>query len=158
MQIPSCMRAGELCVRSVVTAGEDEPIVEAARRMSELRVGDLIVVIEQPHALPRPVGIVTDRDLVLQVLARPERVPAETKVGDVMQREIVVAAEDDEVEAVVEKMRAHAIRRIPIVDRDGGLQGILSLDDVLGWMCDQLHAAAALVDRQSRGPLDLHAK
>ena len=148
------MRAGELCVRNVATAGEHESVVDAARRMSELRVGDVVVVVERPHELPRPVGIVTDRDLVVQVLARPERAAAALKLGEVMGRELVVASEDDEVEAVLEKMRAHAIRRIPIVDRGGGLQGLLSLDDVLGWMCDQLRSAAGLVERQGRGPLD----
>jgi CBS domain-containing protein len=142
----------------VATAGEEELVVDAARRMSDLRVGDLIVVVGQPEGQPRPVGIVTDRDLVVQVLARPERNSAETRVGEVMQREVVVAAEEDEVESVIEKMRAHAIRRIPIVDRDGGLQGILSLDDMLGWMCDQIQSAAELVERQCRGPLDLHPR
>lgn len=147
------MRAGELCVRNVATAGEDELVIDAARRMAELRVGDLIVVAERPHELPRPIGIVTDRDLVVQLIARSDRAPAETKIGDVMRRELVVAAEDDEVEAVVRKMRAHAIRRIPIVDPRGGLQGVLSLDDVLGWMADQLASITTLLDRQSRGPL-----
>lgn len=146
------MRAGELCVRNVVTADKGESVIDAARRMTEFDVGDLIVVAEQAHGLPRPVGIVTDRDLVVQVLARPERVPATTKIADVMRREIVVAAEDDDVEAVVAKMREHAIRRLPIVDRQGGLQGVISVDDVLGWMRDQLQAATKLMERQGRGP------
>jgi len=146
------MRAGELCVRDVVTARADESVTDAARRMSQLHVGDLIVVSDQPGALPRPVGIVTDRDLVVQVLARPERVPATTTIADVMGRELVIASEDDDVEGVVAKMREHAIRRIPVVDRHGGLQGILSIDDVLGWMRDQLETATKLLERQGRGP------
>ena len=146
------MHVGELCVRDVVTAHEDEPVTDAARRMSELHVGDLVVVADQPHGLPRPIGIVTDRDLVVQVLARPERLPASTKIADVMRRDLVVAMEDDAVEDVVAKMREHAIRRIPIVDAHGGLQGLLSIDDVFGWMRDQLEAATKLLDRQGRGP------
>lgn len=146
------MRAGELCIRDVVVANPEESVVEAARRMAELGVGDLVVVADQPGGLPRPIGIVTDRDLVIEVLARPDRVPASLTLADVMRRDLVLAFEDDDIEGVIAKMRQHTIRRIPIVDRHGGLQGILSIDDVLGWMRDQLQAATKLVERQGRGP------
>jgi CBS domain-containing protein len=147
------MRAGELCVRDVVTALPDETVIDAARRMAGLHVGDVVVVDDATPGLPRPIGIVTDRDLVVGVLARPERVPTSTKLAEVMRRDLVVAKEDDTVESVVAIMREHAIRRIPIVDRDGRLQGVLSLDDVLGWMRDQIQAATKLVERQGAGPL-----
>jgi len=147
-----CMRAGELCVRDVVTATAGENVVEAARRMAELHVGDLIVVDEPARGLPHPIGIVTDRDLVVRVLAHPERVPAKTKIAEVMRRDIVIATEDDDVESVVAKMRQHTIRRIPIVDTTGGLQGVLSVDDVLGWMREQLQSATTLLERQGVGP------
>ncbi len=146
------MRAGELCVRDVVTATANEDVVAAARRMAELRVGDLIVVDEPPRGLPHPIGIITDRDLVVRVLARPERVPARTKIAEVMRRDIVLASENDDVESVVLKMRQHAIRRIPIIDTEGGLQGVLSVDDVLGWMREQLQNATTLLERQGGGP------
>jgi CBS domain-containing protein len=145
------MRAGELCVRDVVTASTDESILDAAWRMAEFDVGDLVVVVEQPPGLPRPIGIVTDRDLVVQVLAR-QRVPRETTVGDIMRRSLVVARDDDDIEGVIEKMRERGIRRIPIVDATGGLQGMLTIDDVLGWMRDQLYAATRTVERQGLGP------
>jgi len=150
MQRTSGMRAGELCIRDVVTAFEDESALDVARRMAEYRVGDVIVVADQPPALPRPIGIVTDRDLVVQVLARPDRVPANVRVADVMRRELVVAREDDDIEHIVAQMREAVIRRIPIVDADDGLQGLLSIDDVLGWMRDQLDAATETVERQGR--------
>lgn len=140
-------------MRDVVTAELDESVVEAARRMAELNVGDLIVVDGWSDGQPRPIGIVTDRDLVVQVLARPERSPAKTKVADVMQRDLVTADEDDEIENVVEKMRMHQIRRIPIVDRLGGLQGVLSIDDAVGWIRDQLQAATRLLERQGQAAL-----
>ena len=146
------MRAGELCVRDVVTATADESVLDAARRMAQLHVGNLIVVLAQRHASPRPVGIVTDRDLVVQVLARPDLAPATMTIADVMSRELVTATEDDDVEDVVEKMREHSIRRIPVVDRGGGLQGILSVDDVVGWMRDQVQSATKLLEHQGRGP------
>lgn len=151
MQRLSAMRAGELCVRDVVTAHEDESALDAARRMAQLDVGDLIIVRERPHGQPHPIGIVTDRDLVVHVLAR-ELPPAATKVRDIMRRELVTASEDDDIEAVAAKMRTHAVRRLPVVDHLGGLQGVLSIDDVIGWMRDQLQTATKLLEAQGGGP------
>lgn len=147
-----CMKAGELCVRDVVTARPEESVVEAARRMASLHVGDLIIVHERRNRLPEPIGIVTDRDLVVSVLARPERSPVTTTIREVMKTELVTANEDDDVESVVAKMRTHAIRRIPIIDAAGGLQGVLSIDDVLVWMRDQLELTTRLLERQGQGP------
>lgn len=146
------MRAGELCIRVIATAERDESVVAAARRMMELRVGDVIVVSTSKEGLPRPIGILTDRDLVVRVLADPARVPTSTKIGDVMRTELVTANENDDVEHVVEMMRRHGIRRIPIVDARGGLQGVLALDDVIGWMRDQIQAATKVLERQAGGP------
>ena len=126
--------------------------------MSQFHVGDLIVVAEQRHGLPRPIGIVTDRDLVVHVLARPDRDTATMTIADVMSRELVTVTEDDDVERVVAKMREHSIRRIPVIDRSGGLQGVLSIDDVLGWMRDQVQDATKLLERQGRGPQLAHSK
>ena len=64
------MRASELCVRNVITAWENESVVEAARRMAMFHVSDLIVVEERSHGMPRPIGMVTDRDLVVRTLAQ----------------------------------------------------------------------------------------
>jgi len=118
--------------------------------MAEYNVGDLIVVDDRAGDLPRPVGIVTDRDLVVRVLAH-ERVPSQIAVGDVMHSELVTALESDDLESVLGKLRSHAIRRIPIVDREGRLQGIISLDDLLEWLHGQIFAASGLVQRQRPG-------
>ena len=142
------MKAGELCIRDVVTAELDESVVEIARRMAEYHVGDVIVVDGRADGQPRPIGILTDRDLVVKVLARAERDPATTKVADVLPRELVTANEEEDVEVIVEKMRLHGIRRIPIVDLQGGLQGVLSLDDIVGWIRNQLQAATRLLEKQ----------
>lgn len=153
------MRAGELCVREVLTATTDESVIAAAQRMAEYGVGDLIVVAEQPSAPARPIGIVTDRDLVVHVLACPERPPGEIRVGDVMHAELVVAREGEDVEGVLARMRGAAIRRIPIVDADGALQGVLSLDDVIEWMGEQLQATVRTIDRQRpQGPSPMHRR
>lgn len=152
MHAPRAMKARDLCIRNVATATASDTVVAAARKMAEFRTGDLIVVEPRPSSPPRPIGIITDRDLVIRVLACPERSPATTTIGDVMRPGLVTASEDEDIERIVAAMRDHAIRRIPIVDLRGGLQGILCLDDVLGWMREQIEAAARLLELHGEGP------
>ena len=134
----------------MVTATRDESVVDAARRMAELGVGDLIVVDDRGGAV-HPVGIVTDRDLVVKFLTRSDCAPGATTLGEVMRADLVTASEEDDVETVLATLRRHGIRRVPIVDRHGALQGIISLDDLVGWMSEQLHVAVALIERQGSG-------
>jgi CBS domain-containing protein len=141
------MKAGELCTREVITATPDESVVEAARRMTRYDVGALIVV-DDSDGVARPIGIVTDRDLVTRALVRGE--PVASVVADVMDADVVTASVDDDVDAVLSRLRRRAVRRVPIVDRRGGLQGILTLDDIVGWISEELRDAAALIDRQAR--------
>jgi CBS domain-containing protein len=140
------MNASELCIREVITARADEPIVEAARRMARYNVGNLIVV-EETDKIVRPIGIVTDRDLVVGVLARGDAA-SHQPIRDVMPSRLVTATEDTDTIDVLALMRQHAIRRIPIVNQRGGLEGVIALDDILGWIADQLGTAAALLQRQ----------
>lgn len=147
------MKAGELCIRNVTTATANETVVDAARKMAEFRVGDLIIVEQRPGDLSRPIGIVTDRDLVVRVLTRTDRAPATITIAEVMRSELVTATEDEDVERVVSLMRDHAIRRVPIVDHRGGLRGILSLDDILCWMREQIEAATRLLECHGEGPV-----
>jgi CBS domain-containing protein len=151
------MRVGELCIREVIIAREDETVVEAARLMAERNVGDLVIVDSGFGGGLHPIGIVTDRDLVVQVLARPDRAARAITLGDIMRRDPITASEDDDVETVLGKLRSHGIRRIPIVNRDGGLEGIVSLDDVIGWMAEHMQSATKLLERQGRGAARLRA-
>jgi CBS domain-containing protein len=141
------MKAGELCTRTVVTAELGESVIDAARRMTDHDVGTLVVV-DQRDGVARPVGIVTDRDLVTRALARGE--PVAGVVRDVMDDGIVTAREDDDVDTVLARLRQRAVRRLPIVDRAGALIGILSLDDIIGWISEELRDAARLIDRQAK--------
>jgi len=146
------MRAGELCVRDVVTAEPDETVSEAARRMAQHHAGDLVVVEPASETPACPIGIVTDRDLVVRVLAHPDRDPARTRVAEVMHPDPVIAREEDDLETVLARMRAHTIRRIPVVDDRGRLQGILSIDDLIDWVTEQMLSLTKLLDRQGRPP------
>lgn len=124
------MTAGTLCNRDVVVAIKSEGIVDAARRMRTLHVGDLVVVDPTP-AGPVPVGIVTDRDIVVEVVAgAPDHIDY-LLVGDVMTANVVTAREDISVAAALKTMEVHGVRRLPLVDASGVLTGILTLDDIL---------------------------
>ena len=140
------MNAGELCVRRVVTADPGESVVDAAKRMRDEHVGDLVVV-ERIGGKVHPIGLVTDRDLVTRSLAQGAS-GLDLRVSDVMVGGPVTATEDDHVETVLAKLKRHGIRRIPIVDHTGALQGIVTFDDVVTWIGEQLERATAIVEHQ----------
>ncbi len=144
------MKAGELCIRNVITADPGDSTIACARRMEEHGVGDLVVV-EGFDGGVRPVGIVTDRDLVTRGLARGGAEAGRLHARDVMSERPLVAAEDDDIDAVLAKLRKNGIRRIPVVGSRGELVGILSLDDVMAWITEQMRDATALLDRQGGG-------
>jgi len=135
--------AGELCNRQVVIATADEPIVAAARRMRDHRVGCLVVVEGEPGQR-RPIGILTDRDIVVYAVAEGGAL-AERTVRVCMNPDLVTAREREGLLEVIRRMRAHGIRRIPVVDEGGWLQGILSVDDVLDVLAEEVDDLAAVL-------------
>lgn len=142
------MTVGEFCNREVVFIRRDESIPEAARLMRRHHVGDLVVVEEQQDRRV-PVGIVTDRDLVLEVIAQ-EVDPNKLTVGDVMSIELVTAREEDSLFDAIKLMRRRGVRRVPVVDRAGVLVGILSVDDLLELFAETLGDLATLLQREQQ--------
>jgi len=130
------MTIGEVCNRGVVVVDRSESIRVAARLMREHHVGT-VVVVEGDEGLWKPVGIVTDRDLVLEVLA--EEVPAsKLRVGDLTGSRLLSLPESGSVSDAIKAMRDRGVRRAPVVDRDGFLVGILSVDDIIDLVSEQL--------------------
>jgi CBS domain-containing protein len=117
---------GSLCQRELDLIGPDDSVAKAADRMRQRTVGSLIVV----NAAKRPVGILTDRDLVIRALA-DARDPDTTPVSEVMTPDVVVATADTAIVSALRLMREGPFRRLPIVDRDGVLVGLVTIDDVL---------------------------
>lgn len=113
------MRIGDVCTRNVVYCGARASSLEVAQIMRNSHVGD-VVVVEQSNGERVPIGIVTDRDLVIEVLAK-EIDPADIRAGDLMSAELVTAGENETVYEVITRMRAKGVRRIPIVNEHGGL-------------------------------------
>lgn len=140
---------GELCNRHVVTIGKTDTVLEAARRMRAHHVGSLIIV-EEVDGKVIPTGIITDRDIVVGVVATASPYLESLQVADVATDPLVTAREDESLLDLLKKMRAESIRRVPVVDDEGGLQGIIAFDDLLEVLSDQLSELTALVTRQQQ--------
>lgn len=141
------MTIGDICNRTVVVARKDETIVDAAKRMRMSHVG-AVVVVEAQKGRNVPVGVVTDRDIVISVVAGDPDHVNYLLVGDLMSSDIVTAHEHDTVDDALKLMEEHGVRRLPIVDADGALAGILTLDDVLQYLTEQQSELVALVARE----------
>jgi CBS domain-containing protein len=147
------MNIEDLCNRAVVVAPRAEMIIDAAKRMRTSHVGALVVV-ETRGGHHVPIGIITDRDIVISVVAGdPEHLDT-LLVGDVMSSELVTARGHESVETALERMHEHGIRRLPIVDDAGALIGILTLDDVLEYLTKQQNELVALVAREQQHERD----
>ncbi len=122
------MHIGEICTRSVVTCRRDASALELAQLMRDHHVGDVIVVDEH-EGVVTPVGVVTDRDLVIEVMAKgvnPDRLRAEDRVAV----EVVTGFESELVYDAIWHMRGKGIRRLPVVNAHNHLVGVLTADDL----------------------------
>ncbi len=130
------MRIGEICTVQTISCTREETVQDAALMMRTHHVGDLVVV-EQPDGERIPVGIITDRDIVVSVIALGLD-PASLLVGDIMSDDLLVTAETDDVVGTIERMRFRGIRRVPVVDSTGALTGIVSVDDLLEFLAEEM--------------------
>lgn len=142
------MNVGTFCQRSVVTVGPADELSSAARLMREHHIGYLVVV-EGSGDAAAPVGVLTDRDMVVTVIARDTE-SRQLKVGDVMTRNPVCASESESLATVLRQMRAIGVRRIPVVGRRGELTGLLSLDDVLDRLVSELQDVVGAIQNERR--------
>jgi CBS domain-containing protein len=142
------MDIGEICNREVEVAGRNMLLSDAARRMREEHVGSLVVV--EAGARGRvPIGILTDRDMVVQVLAENLDY-AKLTVGDIMGGDLVMASEDDAVLDTLQVMRRRGIRRLPVVDATGDLVGIVTLDDLLEIVAFELDELVNAISNETK--------
>jgi predicted transcriptional regulator len=132
------MKVGEVCKRAVISTENSADITAAAELMRQHHVGFLIVY-KSGDELRRPIGVLTDRDIVIEVVAKKVD-PASLKVDDLMTRQPLVANESEQLGDVLQAMRMAGIRRVPVVDTRGALTGVIAIDDafdvITGFMCD----------------------
>ncbi|BCX82430.1 hypothetical protein MIT9_P2016 [Methylomarinovum caldicuralii] len=166
---------GDICKRDVVTVAPDARALEVAQLMRDEHLRSLIVVETRPYvpeagegeetaakaagkkgkalaktageSIQVPVGIVTDRDLALRVEGQG-LLWEDTLAEEIMTPDPVVARADQDVHAVVEKMREIGARQLPIVDERGHLIGTLSLDDTIAMLSHSLEDVVELLQRE----------
>lgn len=117
-----------LCNRHVVHIHADASVLDAAHLMREKHVGD-VVVVDGEHGILRPIGMLTDRDIVTLVVGE-DISPENVRVSDVMAHNPKVINQFDEIFTAIERMSEAGVRRLPIVDDRGSLVGIVSADDI----------------------------
>lgn len=142
------LNAGEICSRIVVVAERDTPLFEAAQRMREQHVGCLVVVDETSSGR-RVVGILTDRDIVTAVVAKAVA-PQSLRVEDMMTTAVVSVGEDTPFAEVLATMRRKGLRRLPVTDARGALVGLVTLDDVLEILAEQMRSVVQAIEAEQR--------
>ena len=137
------MTIGTVCNREVVFVHRQASIPEAARLMREHHVGDLVVIKEKTGKRV-PVSIVTDRDIVFEVIAENVNMD-DVSVGDIMSDNLVTARENESLLETIKVMRTKGIRRLPVVNDDNELVGFLSVDDLIDLFSEQIVDLARLI-------------
>ena len=150
------MSVASLCKRDAVTIPIGNDLVSAGQLMREQHVGYLVVTEAARTGTAVPVGVITDRDIVISVVAR-EVNPRNVTVGDAMTRNPLVLEEHCSLNTALMKMRQIGVRRAPVVDASGGLMGVLSVDDVLDELAAQLVNIAGSIRNEQRFERSLRA-
>ena len=140
-----------LCTREVAIGQRHEPLADAARRMRDRHVGTLVIVDNLEDRTP--VGMLTDRDIVVGPVAQAVEHFAELTIGDVMTSPVITLGEGDSLEKALETMRRHGVRRVPVVDDGGSLCGVLAADDVIGLLSAQLGQLVGLQETEQEREL-----
>lgn len=146
------MAIGEICNREVVIVQRDTTVQEAAQLMRTHHVGALVVVREV-SGRRHPVGVITDRDLVVEVMA-PELDASVITAGDIMLPKPATVLETTGVFETIQLMRDKAVRRVPVVDEHGALIGIVALDDLLSLLTEELSELSSLVSREQKREME----
>ena len=137
---------GQICSKPPVTASPDTTVLEVAHRMLSRKIGAVVVV----NGRGKPIGIVTDRDITVKVVAQGAD-PAVVRVGSLIRRPPTVIAEEAGVLDATKLLSRRGVRRLPVVDRAGKVVGIISLDDLLMLIGSELsHVASTLANELGR--------
>ena len=142
------MPIADICSRGVVIASPNDSLRTIAELMRQHHVGS-VVVTRDANSVVYPVGIITDRDIVLALVAKDVS-PDAVSAGDVMSEPLETADENDEVWQVLERMRNRGVRRLPVVGLRGELIGIVSADDLLELVAEELVNLARIINREQR--------
>ncbi len=138
---------GEICSRDVVAVTRNTTVAEAAKLMRHHHIGTLVICDYSSFGRRMPIGIVTDRDIVVEVVA-PELQAGTITVGDIMAGELVTVRESLSVLQALELMRHKGVRRLPVLDYDGQLSGLIAIDDLLEVLAGELDDISRIIGRE----------
>ncbi|MDX9844287.1 MAG: CBS domain-containing protein [Aquabacterium sp.] len=142
------LNAGEVCTREVTIAFRHTELVTAAQLMREAHVGALVVV-DEAQGIRTVAGLLTDRDIVTAVIA-PGMDPGTLTVGEVMSEPAVTVGEDASLIDLMRTMRDHGVRRVPVVGERQALLGLVTLDDALEVLAEELSLLVATIRNENR--------
>jgi len=132
----------EYCTRQVITVSKAASVEEAGRLMRSHHVGDLIVTEDE-----RVVGILTDRDIVVKVIVHNIE-PNRLTVGDIMNKDVLILPYKCNILTCLRKMREKGVRRVPLVNDANRLIGIISTDDIVRCLSEQLQELSELIKQE----------
>jgi CBS domain-containing protein len=142
------MTVRAICSQEVITVQRDATVLHAAMLMRQYHVGDVVVVKKLKDKIV-PVGIVTDRDLVIEVVATELDCNVIT-VGDIMVTSLTVVKDSASVLEALHLMTSKGVRRLPVIDGSGNLIGIVTLDDLLLLFAKEIGLVSKLVTREQK--------
>lgn len=142
------MRVREICSFGTVTCHREASALDVAKLMHDRHVGAVIVVEGRQGGIV-PIGVVTDRDLAIQVMAK-EIDPASIRADDLMARDCVTLLDSDVAYEAIWQMRRSSVRRLPVVDAQGHLVGIVAMDDLNRFLAQELNDMAGIAEHQVR--------
>lgn len=134
----------ECCREQVVAVSLDTPATDVARTMGEKNVGSVVIISGDN----RPLGILTDRDLAVRVMAQGTN-PGEVRAEEIMTRNVVTFQDSMGIYEAIQKMTDAGIRRMPVVDNAGKLIGIVTMDDIVRMLGEEMAAIAKNIEKQS---------
>jgi CBS domain-containing protein len=136
------MSLGNLCRREIICVDLGTTVKEAVRLIGEKNVGCVVVI-----GSDKPVGMLTDRDIVLRIINKGLD-PQRTTVDNVMSKDIVALREDMGLFEALEQVKGKSIRRFPIVDANGALKGIMTLDDIIFLLGKEMADVSSIIEKE----------
>ena len=140
------MNVGNYCEREIAFLTKDASLQEAAMLMRNHHVGEVIVV-DKPNGKNIPLGVVTDRDLVIEIMALEVDVE-QISVGNIMSLDLITVSEDYSLSDTLDIMQKHGVRRVPVVDSNGNLSGLINMEMILKVLCQDLGKMLELINTE----------
>ena len=137
------MNVGEICSRNVIQVSQQDSVLKVARIMREQHVS-AVIVVDNIEGEFRPQGMITDRDLVLEVLA-VKIDPTVVKAEDILTSELICVTETHEVSEALKYLRYYGVRRAPVVNIEGVLVGLFSIEDSLSILSEEFSQLVKLL-------------